>query len=465
MPTAPEPMTAHTHGNTDPRRIALQVLTAVDRHAQPLDQVLSKASADLGGLTARDRALFNAIVYGVLRWRGRLDWIIRQLSTTPFRKISPPVRNILRMGVFQMTDLDRIPASAAIHTAVELSKSEAGPWVGRFVNAVLRSFQRRSAELAWPDPMRDPLQTLSVEKSHPEWIIRRWVDRLGAEETAALCDANNRVPAITLRTNTLRTDRDNLAAALTPHVDKMDTDTAVPEALRIENPRIPIGQMEAFRAGGFQVQDEAAQLVSHLLSPQPGERVIDACAGRGVKTGHMAQLMGNLGEILALDRDGRKLDVLQEEMDRLGIGIVRTAVCDLPDPQTRSVVDTADRVLVDAPCSGLGVIRRHPEARWAEEKRDLKRFQERQVQLLESCAPWVRPGGVLVYAVCSLEPEEGPDVIQRFLARHPEFAIDLLEGKLPPFVRPFLAEPGTLVTLPHRHDTDGFFGVRMKNNR
>jgi 16S rRNA (cytosine967-C5)-methyltransferase len=360
-----------------------------------------------------------------------------------------------------MMELDRVPDSAAIHSTVELTKGLDKPWLTRFVNALLRQYQRRRDDISWPDDAKSPSLAVAVNTSHPEWLVRRWMARLGNEETRAVCEANNTIPAISLRANTLKTDRRRLASALGSSADRIDTRRFLPDALNIEGIRVAVDRMAPFQSGWFQVQDEASQLISLVLDPQPGDRVVDACAGRGGKTGHLAQLMDNRGDLIAVDIDGDKLRTLTGEMVRLGVTIVRTLEEDLTSWEDGELKALADRVLVDAPCSGLGVIRRHPEARWDPRKRDLNRFQLRQGLLLEKASRLVRPGGILVYAVCSTEPEEGIDVVRSFLRQNRAFELARGWGKWSEHIAPFSMESGIFASWPHRHGTDGFFASRL----
>ena len=449
---------------SDPRSTAATVLNRLDEQRVPLDQVLD-ALEDEGRFSAmppRDRSLFNALVYGVLRWRGRLDWMIGRFSKTPLHRIDPRVLNMLRLGAFQIALLDRIPVSAAVNTSVNLVKTVAPPWVVRFTNAVLRNLAGGYRALPLPDPQKDPVRALAVEASFPEWLIRRWLNRFGVDETAAFCHAVNTIPPITVRVNTLRTDRNRLTASLLNHAVRVEPSVYAPDGVDLWRLKQPLQTLNAFRDGWFQVQDAAAQLVSLFVDPKPGESILDACAGLGGKTGHLAQLMCDRGAVTAMDRDAGKLDRLAAEMKRLGIACVRPLVHHWPEDPL--IEGGFDRVLLDAPCSGLGVLRRNPDAKWTTAESDLTRHQERQGRILSRTAACVRPGGLLVYAVCSTEPEETEAVLGRFLEEHPNFSIDTTPGKLTDAACRTLTPAGHLRTLPHRHGMDGFFAARLKRS-
>jgi len=279
-----------------------------------------------------------------------------------------------------------------------------------------------------------------------------------------LCDTINRIPPITLRANSLKTGVTQLAGALENSVARLVRTGYAPEGLSIEKPRGAVDELEPFRKGWFQVQDEAAQLVSMLLAPRPGETVLDACCGMGGKTGHMGQLMQNRGRIAAVDVSENRLLRLEAEMLRLGIDIASTHRCDLSEPLREPPVSAADRILLDAPCSGLGVLRRHPDARWKNGVSRLARYRSRQLTFLENVSVLLKPGGVMVYCVCSFEPEETREVIHAFLSDHPEFRISGPPAGFPESALPLLTG-GMLETLPHRHGTDGFFAVRLRKQK
>jgi len=451
-----------TSKGADPRRLALYVLTALDQGRKTLDSILDEIAAKAARLSRRDQSLFTALVFGVLRWRGRLDWFIGSFSKTPLPRMAPEILLILRLGAFQILYLDRVPASAAVHTSVEMAKSKAAVWGVRFVNAVLRNLARNHQNVRFPDPEKDPVRALAAEKSFPEWLAARWLNRFGYEETAAFCDAVNGIPPVTLRANTLRTGRDALAASLRDQAVRVEASAVAPEAVDLWNLKRPVHQLNPFIDGWFQVQDAAAQLVSLLVDPKPGEAILDACAGLGGKTGHLAQLMDNTGSVTAVDRDPHKLERLAAEMKRLGVSCVKPLRHDWQaGPLQKGLFD---RVLLDAPCSGLGVLRRNPDAKWTAAEKDLTTHSDRQRRLLAQAAACVRPGGLLVYAVCSTEPEETGSVVSRFLTAHTDFFPDRTPGRLPEPAGRVLTPAGYLLTFPHRHGTDGFFAARLRRS-
>lgn len=442
------------------RAIAADLLNRLQDRRHTLDQLLARADNQILRLNRADRSLVHALVFGVQRWQSRLDWIIDQLAVRS-RKIDPHVRTILRLGLFQIQYLQRIPASAAVHTSVELAKQSGRKWAAGFVNGVLREAIRRADHISWPDPEKDLLTYMSVTHAFPQWLICRWVGRWGAEATEALCRTVNTVPATTLRTNTLRISRRELMAAILPEAEAVRETRHSPEGIALTRLHRPLPQWLAFQEGWFQVQGEAAQIISHYLGPRPGETVWDVCAGLGTKTAHMAQLMKNQGRIVATDLYAHKLEKLDHEMSRLGIAMVQSTPLDLTAPDPRLPFSAFDRILLDAPCSGLGVLQKNPDGKWRLTPQDIRKNSARQTALLTQAAPFLKTGGVLVYAVCSLEPEENEQVVDAFLQKHPEFAIRPGSPVKIDGINSLLTPRGFLSTIPHQSHLDGFFAAAL----
>lgn len=451
---------------SDVRKEALAILCALekDRHTT-LDQILDAHRAAVPFRPRRDNAFLQMLVFGVLRSRSRLDWTIRHFSKTPFHKISPEIKNILRLGIYQLRYMDRVPASAAVNTAVELAKSVSAPWTVKFVNGLLRNAARHTAAVNFPDKVKEPVLALSVRKSLPEWLVKRWLTRFGRNACEQLGDAVNTIPPLSLRTNTLRTTRAALADALAGSADAAIKTALAPEGILLYGLQTDLPSIREFKHGDFQVQDEAAQLVAHILAPRHGQRILDACAGLGGKTGHIGQLIENNGEIVAMERAGHKLDALQKEMHRLGISIVKPALHDLETPPDPAVIGTFDRILLDAPCSGLGVLRRNPDTRWRRTAGDLKRYAARQERFLNHLAPLVKPGGLLVYAVCSMEPEENEQVVDLFLAQNRLFEQVGIRADSINDLPSVTGPDNCMRTFPHRHNMDGFFAVCLRRRK
>ncbi|MFH1985535.1 MAG: 16S rRNA (cytosine(967)-C(5))-methyltransferase RsmB [Pseudomonadota bacterium] len=446
------------------RYLALQLLIAMEDRRFTLDRILEDRQASMDTLDPRDRALVQAIVYGVLRWRSRLDAVIDACLSSPGRRIDPVIRNILRMGIFQLSALDRIPPSAAVHSAVELARASGKKQLAGFVNAVLRQAQRRGVDELLRPPSEDPAAALALEHAIPRWMADRWLARYGNEEASAFCRGINTVAPLVGRVNTLKTTREAVMAALTADGACTAPTTVSPDGLVITGLTGPIAKMPAVAQGHLRIQDEGAQLVTFLLAPKPGETVLDACAGRGGKTGHLAQLMENQGRLLAVDSDVRRLSALAADMLQLGISCVDTLRLDLNHPVPPGTMSAFDRILLDAPCSGMGVIRRNPDTKWTRQPSDLTRYGDRQRRFLSHLAPLVKPSGVLVYAVCSLEAEETTVVVTDFLSRHSAFSLCPPPSSLDLHSRGLVDADGCFRSTPHRHGMDGFFAATFRRN-
>jgi 16S rRNA (cytosine967-C5)-methyltransferase len=434
---------------------ALRVLVRVEEDKAFADLVLEHA-LDQSPLDPRDAALCTEIVYGTLRWRRHLDWRLAAHLNRPLAKLDPWVRTLLRLTAYQLFFLDRVPRWAAVDEAVSLARLKArNPGPAEFVNAVLRSLTRA----AQPPPLpASPLEALATRLSFPDWIASRWVARYGASEAEALMAAMNERPPVTVRANLLRASREDLARRLRDEELASTRPTPLaPEGLVVE--RGVVASWAAFREGWCTVQDQASMLIARLLDPRPGELVADTCAAPGTKATHLAELMQNRGKVIAMDPHAGRLKLLTRATTRLGLTIV--------EPHAGSVAtlasrfrDRCDRVLVDAPCSNLGVLRRNPDVKWRRAPDDLARLPDKQRSILAAAASLVKRGGRLVYATCSLEPEENELVLRPFLETHPDWQADAVtESPIAPDASGFVR------SLPHRHDTDGFAAIRLLRHR
>ncbi len=437
------------------RRATARILERIETRDAFADLAL-EAEIDRAGLSPRDAALATEIVLGVLRWRRLLDALLVPHSRTRLERLDPRVLAILRMTVYQIAFLDRIPAWAAVSDAVTLAKARARPGVPEFVNAVLRAFARRRPTERRAALPPDPLDALAVGCSFPTWLAVRWVARFGREEAEQLMLAMNDRPPLTVRVNPLSTSREGAARRLREEEGLGSKPTRwAAEGLIVEHGGPP-SHWKAFADGELVPQDEASMLVTHLLDPQPGETIADVCAAPGTKMGHIAALMANRGRVIAFDRDGPRLALVHETAARLGLTIVEPheGAVETLAPRFGAV---CDRVLVDAPCSNLGVLRRNPDVKWRRSPEDIADARRRQRDILAAAASMVKPGGVLVYATCSLEPEENDDVVRELVDRQPAFGIEHLADF--PLA---LDDGGMLRCFPHRHGTDGFTACRLR---
>ena len=445
------------------RAIALSVLLACRSGDKALDVELAKRAAD-GRLDERDRSLAMELIYGTVRRQETIDWRLEPVLKRPLPRLPALVQMLLRLGVYQLLYLNRIPPSAAVDESVRLAKAYAGQlhrdWSG-FVNAVLRNVIR-APEPALPNPNVDPSRALSVRYAVPLWLCQRWIDRLGPDQAEAACLASSSVPAVTLRVNRLRVTREQFLDRLKQEGIAASPTAVSPVGVVLEKGET-VTSLPGFQDGDFYVEDEAAQLIPPLLDPQPGELVLDACAAPGGKTTHLAALMQNRGEILALDRNADRLKLVDENRRRLGIGIIRTmcanAAMSLPSALQGRMID---RILVDAPCSGLGVLRRHPEAKWTKHEGMFARHHRLQTQILEEAVSVLRPGGVLVYSTCSTEREETEDVIESLCRMSAGWVRESVEPWLPSPALSLMTAQGALSTMGNRFGMDGFYAVRLR---
>ncbi len=419
--------------------------------AQPLlDAYLSR---DILANT-QDRGLLTQLVYGTLRHRNRLDWIIRALYTGDFETMEPGIRNILRVALYQILFADRVPAYAATDEAVKMTK-KLYPGRSNLVNAILRNAARRMDKIPYPLFEEDPLLHISVLHSHPLWIVEMWARELGVEDALALCKNNNEIPPLTIRTNRLKTTRPDLIEMLEDCGCAATPTQYSPDSIAISGLSEYIGKMRLHEEGYMQIQDEASQLISILLDPRPGEIVLDVCAGVGIKTTHMAELMQNRGRIVAMDISRKKVEVSQALSLRLGATIIEPIVHDATQAPHNDLLGKFDRILVDVPCSGMGTLRRKPEIKWNTTPGDIKKFPQLQKEILHRSVPYLKKAGMMVYSTCTVSSAENDEVIREFLAVHPDFEC----------VRPatvpaaMLDGRGMFRTFPHRHGTDGFFGA------
>jgi 16S rRNA (cytosine967-C5)-methyltransferase len=442
------------------RLLALRVLERVQRAGAWAD-VLLHAQLSRSELTALDRAFATELVYGTLRWRGRIDYCLRQVLDRDLDKLEPLVATALRLGAYQLLFSERVPATAAVDESVRCLRAAGVERAAGLVNAVLRRLAAEHLALPLPSLAEDPLGHLVHALSIPAWIAERWLGLFGPEQAAALARVSNEAPPLTVRANLQRTTAAALLEELRPRFPQA-------RACRIARDGLVLGRRgnpaldPAFLAGRFSVQDEASQLVVALLAPQPGERVLDACAAPGGKATAIAERVGPQGSVLAIDRHPRRLDLIRRSARRLGLGWIQTLERDATRPlQDLPGAGGFDRVLVDAPCSGLGTLRRNPDARWRVGAADPARLAEAQLALLRHASNAVRPGGVLVYSTCTLLPEENEAVAEAFLSGAKAFRRSP-RASLPPELAPVLAADDSLRCLPHRHDCDGFFAVRME---
>jgi 16S rRNA (cytosine967-C5)-methyltransferase len=409
-------------------------------------------------LSPVDRPFATELVYGTVRRQRTLDVLIDQLGKKKAHQQPLELRIILHLGLYQLRFLDQVPESAAVNTSVELTKATGKAKLSGVVNGILRQYIRLRE--SGTDPLElpsDRTSALAIKHSYPDWIVDLWQTQLGWEETEALCDWLNRPPVIDLRVNSLKISVDELAEKFATAGIQTERLPHLPQALRLSEHVGLIKQLPGYAEGLWTVQDASAQLVSYLVAPQPGQVVVDTCAAPGGKTTHLAELIGDEGLIWACDRTTSRLKKVQQNLKRLQLNSIKTFTGD--STTATRFEGQGDRVLVDAPCSGLGTLHRHADARWRQTPETVAELTVLQLQLLSQAATWVKPHGTLVYATCTLHPAENEAVVQNFLDTHVDWQI------LPPAAdepaAAFVLPEGWVKVWPHREDMDGFFMVRL----
>lgn len=436
------------------RQLAFLALRSVHQGAFA-DVALDKALHQTN-LNAPDRRLITELVYGSVRRQRSLDTLIDQLAKKKAYQQPPDLRLILHLGLYQLRYLNQIPVSAAVNTTVDLTKQNGFSGLAGFVNGLLRQYARSHPALTLP--VDNPVERLGILHSYPDWIVQVWLEQLGLEETEQLCEWMNRPPHIDLRVNPLRTSIEAVEAAMQVAGIPVCRIPHLPQGLRLLEPSGSVQHLPGFQEGWWMVQDSSAQLVSELVNPQPGELVVDACAAPGGKTLHLAELMQDRGVIWACDRTPSRLKKLQQNVERLGLHSIQ--VCMGDSRELPQFVGQCDRVLLDAPCSGLGTLHRHADARWRQSPESVQELAVLQRSLLEQAALWVKPGGTLVYATCTLHPTENEELIRSFLSQSPSWQIDPPESLSPP--AHFVTAHGWVKVWSHRYNMDGFFMVRLR---
>jgi 16S rRNA (cytosine967-C5)-methyltransferase len=446
--TAPAPRAG---SSTAPaRRCAYAVLRRVFEQGAYADRALQ---AEAEKLDARDRSLAMRLAYGAIQRRGTLDYLIERLASRPVAQLDAPVLAALRLGLYELLYLSGAPDRAVVADCVELAKTQRSPAHG-LVNAVLRRAAREGSDTLLGALSEDTAEHAAIFHSHPEWIARLWWQELGAACARALMACDNEPGELALRVNTLRADPASVALTLGAPTH---TDPELPEALVLDGP-LDLHGTELWESGAVLAQSRAAMLVARALDPQPGERVLDLCAAPGGKSTHIAALMGDTGEVLAVERNRARAAELSDTARRLHAHNVRVELADAALVRPEGAV--FDRVLVDPPCSGLGTLQARPDLRWHVTAKHVAQMAGTQAAILAAGARALRPGGVLVYSTCTISPSENERQIERFLDRNPHFALDDLVNEQQIHTHPRAAK--VLMTMPHRDRTAGFFIARMR---
>jgi len=448
---------------TDARTLACSVLLQVEQGGYS-DILLDKVLLQHTDMPTAERGLTTELVYGVLRRRGSLDYILKGLCRQPFAKLEIPVRTLLRLGAYQVIYLDRVPAHAAVHSCVELARSMKLERATGFLNGILRNLVRQTDTLIWPDRETDPLGYITHALSMPAWVAQRWINHYGTDTAIRLAEINTHASPNTLRVNSLKTTRAQMLQEFEDSGVQASATEYAPDGIVVKGSAA--AQRGWLHEGLLQPQDEASMLVGYLLQVQPGQRILDVCSAPGGKTCHIAALGQNRVEIEALDLHQHRLQQLQSGAQRLGCRNITTRVHDMTKSYPSGEKMPFDTVLVDAPCSGLGVLRRNPELRWRRQEQDIAELAGIQRRILHNAASCVAPGGRLVYSLCTTTPEESVYVVDDFLLHNPDFSMQDLRTVVPAHWSTLITEAGFFATLSTRNaGMDCFFAAVLQRRR
>ncbi len=440
------------------RLVAVSALYRFQKDKAYSDALLKK-TLDEANLSPRDAGLVARLYYGVLQNRAYLDFLLQDCSTVRLKKVHPRVLEIMRVGAYQLVFMDKIPAFSAVDESVKAAKQTGNARASGYVNAVLRSLSAKKEEGTLPEPVGETaLERLSLRYSHPLPLVERLSRSLG-EDLEAYLQADNDTVGTTIRVNYLRTDREALTQLLLEEGITVTPDPILDTCLHAEDGG-NLTATHAYRQGLFSIQDKASMLACFALGAEPGDRIVDGCAAPGGKTLTLAEMSGNLATIYASDIYENKLEQIQINAGRLGINGVKTCLCDARKPLAE-LINQADRVLADVPCSGLGIIRKKPDIRY-KDMADVDGLPPLQAEILDGLSACVKPGGVMLFSTCTVLKEENEAGAEAFLARHPDFRLEPFFMDLPP---EYQAPSGMLTLYPHVHGTDGFFLCKLRRDQ
>ncbi|MCX7715001.1 MAG: 16S rRNA (cytosine(967)-C(5))-methyltransferase RsmB [Clostridia bacterium] len=438
----------------NPREIALLTLYAVEYENAYSNMALKEQLAKNRSLSREDKALVSSLVYGTIKQKLTLDYVIAYYSNISFKKISKYILQILRMGIYQLMFLTKIPKSATVNESVKLAKRYGHGASAGFVNALLHSVIRGGEAISYPN---DEAEYLSIKYSYPMDLVNRWIEDFGREFAEAFMEASNKEPKMTIRTNTLKITTKKLAQKLSEKGIFCEVSDIYPHAINTSG--FDVARSDLYNGGFFTPQDIAAMLASEVLSPKPGMTVLDMCSAPGGKATHMAQIMNNEGQILAFDIHEHKIKLIEDNAKRLGIDIIK-GICKDSSKFDEKYAEYADKILADVPCSGLGIIRRKPDIKWkAQADESLFNLQKK---ILENAARYLKRGGEIVYSTCTVDKRENEDIIEQFLMEHSDFERVSIGDSLPESLRKATAKDGYVTFYPNVDDIDGFFICKMK---
>lgn len=443
----------------NPRELAMQILLDVHENKAYSNLEINKYLKE--DIDFRDENLIREMVYGVLENNIYLDYIISKASKLAFKKIHKKILEILRLGIYQILFMDRIPNRAAVDEAVKLAKKHGNRGSIGFVNGILREIVRNTDSYTKVET-GDKIKDLSIKYSHPDFLVKEWVEDYGLEFTKNLIKANNKTPNLNIRVNSLKISRDELFKRLSQKGLEMSKGKLAKDCLIIHNPR-RITELEEFKKGLFTIQDESSMLVGQLMNPKEGSRIIDISAAPGGKSTHLGQIMNNSGYILSRDIHKHKLRLIEENAKRLGITIIETEMYDGLNFDEK-LKESFDYCLLDAPCSGFGIIRRKPEIKLNKGKKDISDLAKLQYKMLDRAKGYIKRGGALIYSTCTISQEENLGLIKEFLAKNKNFSLDKMD-KIGEEEGLNNLDQGYIQLFPNIHGTDGFFIARLVKER
>jgi len=444
-----------------PRNLALKSLNSDGDTPGQAERRLETLFSQNPRLSKRDRAFGVHLVQGTLRWQIRLDWLLKQYVRFPFKKINPGVLNILRLALFQILFLDRVPDSAAVNEAVKQSRKKGKKHVEKFVNGILRQICRQKEHLPYPDSEKERSLYASVYYSYPMWLVKKWNRELGPDMALKMMKAGNEIPKLTIRTNTLRNTRQALLNRLDEDGIEGRVAPFAPEGIELIGFKGSVSRLKAFQEGLFQVQGEAAQICGHLLSPGEEDRIADMCAGLGGKTTHLAELMRDRGRVLALDTSLHRLRGLRQNMKRLGIERISPLAADVTTSLS-FLKCSVNKIMVDGPCSGLGVISKHPDTKLTKKEDDIKRLAMIQKSILSRSCRLLNRDGEMLYVTCTLSKEENEGMVEGFLRENHGVVLQDLRQRISPRGVQLVDDNGFLKTFPPIHGMEGFFAALFR---
>lgn len=440
----------------NPRRVALDILVRAESSDRYIDEILHQTFNRWDG-ESRDKRFVQELVFGVIRWKKYLDYYLSEQYRGRYDKAEYLVQTLLRIGLYQLTKMDSVPKHAALNETVALAKQVKNKRVAGLVNGVLRGILRNFDSLDAKVAAMDPPERLSIRESHPLWLVERWVDRYSGGEAQALCQWDNKTPNVTVRVNTTRISTDEFRSHLIKQGIDYSPSKYLPEFFILEQAQ-DVLQNNLFDPGWYAIQGEGAGLATSLVQPDPGDVVLDVCAAPGGKSTYLAQKFNSSNKMLAYDINPNRLKKINSLTKRLQLNNIRVAQADAAEDD----FPNAKWILVDAPCTGTGVLDRRADARWNRESDGPERMATLQNRILQNIVRSTIPGGYIIYSTCSLEPEENWETIDRFLEQNPEFVVTTLEDTIP---EKLIDSRGALMVEPHRHSMDGAFAVRLRREK